>query len=273
MNRQQPKIFIGTCGYSFLDWQGAFYPEGLPGKKWLAYYTRFFSVVELNVTFYRLPRLDCLRSMAERTPHNFQFWIKVHQDMTHHVEHAEPMYPRFRGCLQPFRESNKLSGVLAQFPHAFKLNAENVEHILRLRNEIPETPLAIEFRHDSWVHDETFAFLRENDMTYTVVDEPDLPHLMPPVTKTTTDIGYIRLHGRNREHWYGSSGVDRYNYDYSREELDTWRERIESMLDELRILYILFNNCHLGRAAKNASTLQDMILGGPSKPELEPLFS
>ena len=259
------EIRIGTSGYAFLDWVGPFYPPGLRESDRLTYYTRFFPVSELNVTFYRLPRLATLRSIADRTPPGFQFFIKAHQDITHHRENAGSMFKPFRGSLKPFRDSRKLAGVLAQFPYSFKLKSDNVDHLLRIRSEIPDTPLAVEFRHDRCIHDETFDFLRENEMTYTIVDEPDLPNLVPPVVRTTSDLAYLRFHGRNARDWYSGSGIDRYNYDYSEAELDRWCQEVESLLDTVRVIYILFNNCHLGRAPVNAIRMQEKLLGGPSE--------
>ena len=264
-SESRPDIRIGTSGYAFLDWVGPFYPPGLRENDRLTYYARYFPVSELNVTFYRLPRLASLRSIADRTPPEFQFFIKAHQDITHHRNRAGSAFKPFRGCLGPFRETGKLAGVLAQFPYSFKLTAANVDHLLRVRQEIPETPLAVEFRNNSWIHGETFDFLRENEMTYTIVDEPNLPNLIPPIVHTTSNIAYLRFHGRNARDWYSGSGVDRYNYNYSEAELDWWCEKVEILLDTVRTIYILFNNCHFGRAPVNAYRMQQKLLGGPSE--------
>ncbi len=269
---QQKKIRIGTSGYSFPDWKETFYPRGLASRDWLRYYARFFGMVELNVIYYRLPTPSAMRTIAAKTPPDFQFLVKANQEMTHKRENASAAYAPFRECLQPMREAGKLAGVLAQFPYSFKPSQTNREHLVRLRDEVPDTMFAVEFRHARWLTDETFAHLQKHAITYTVVDEPDLPNLVPPHVQATTGTGYVRLHGRNREHWYGSGG-ERYDYNYSDEELEECSSKAESLLDAVEVLYILFNNCHLGQAARNALQMQEMLLGGPVDFESDTLFA
>jgi len=122
-------------------------------------------------------------------------------------------------------------------------------------------PLAVEFRHKSWLHDTVFAGLAERRVTLVAVDEPQLPDLLPPLSIVTNpDLFYVRFHGRNDKDWYGNTpGADRYKYDYSERELREWLPKIESLAAQTGQVLLFFNNCHSGQAAKNAKRLKKLL--------------
>ncbi len=196
-------ILIGTSGYSFPDWVGPFYPAGTDRSRMLDYYVRHFPTVEVNATYYRIPPPSTLDAMERKTPPGFEFVVKAHHDMTHDQSLDADLYRSFTRAVDPLRMAGKLSGVLAQFPYAFRRNPESEAFLLEMKRRLPDTPVFVEFRHASWVRDDLFPWLEEHGLGYVSVDEPDLPGLVPPIARATGEIGYVRLHGRNRENWWG----------------------------------------------------------------------
>ncbi len=260
-------IRIGTSGYSFSDWIGEFYPPGTKKGEMLDYYARRFDTVEINSTYYRIPHPRVFQKMEEKTGPGFEFIIKANQEMTHKGSRDPVLYDQFRDILGPLKDAGKFSGVLFQFPWGFKNIEENRAHLAFLKDVLGENPLFVEFRNDSWIRDEVFDFLNSHDLGYCSADEPPLPGLVPPVTRLTSDTGYVRLHGRNAKNWWGRGDGDRYDYLYSRRELDDWVGKVRELEKKAKKVYVFFNNCHAGQAAKNAQLMQEMLRddnGGPS---------
>jgi len=255
------KMRIGTSGYSFADWQGPFYPAGLEKSQWLEYYSRFFNCVEVNSTYYRIPHPRVFSHMAEKTPPGFEFVVKVHQETTHARRENATACKQLLESVAALRECGKLSGFLAQFPYSFKNSQPSRGYLAATRQLLGDDPLFVEFRHSSWLQPEIEAFLRQQQIGYVCVDEPSLPGLLPPQRVVTTDTGYVRFHGRNAQNWWDTTQGDRYDYDYSSEELTDWQERIAAILPEVKKLYLFFNNCHHGRAPQNALQMR-VILNG-----------
>jgi uncharacterized protein YecE (DUF72 family) len=169
----------------------------------LDYYVRHFATVEVNATYYRIPPPSTLDAMERKTPPGFEFVVKAHHDMTHDQSLDADLYRSFARAVEPLRMAGKLSGVLAQFPYAFRRNADSEAFLLEMKRRLPEAPIFVEFRHVSWVRDDLFPWLEERGLGYVSVDEPDLPGLVPPVARATGEIAYVRLHGRNKENWWG----------------------------------------------------------------------
>jgi uncharacterized protein YecE (DUF72 family) len=244
-------IKIGTSGYSFEDWKGPFYPTDTKKGKYLDYYIKYFPTVEINSTYYRIPHPAVMANIEKKTPENFEFIIKVPDTLTHKRKDITEAVRQFNECIKPMQESGKLKGLLAQFPYSFKFSPVNLDYLKRCREILQPQKLFIEFRHDSWVNRTMYDSFRKNGIGYVAVDEPPLRGLLNPDMFNTTDTAYIRLHGRNAEQWW-NGGALRYDYDYSDEELNEWKKKIEKMKDKAKKLYIFFNNCHLGQAVKNA---------------------
>jgi uncharacterized protein YecE (DUF72 family) len=202
-------VLIGTSGYSFPDWVGPFYPEGTTRAQMLDYYVKQFPAVEVNATYYRIPPPGTLAAMERKTPRGFEFIVKTNAAMTHEGSTDPALYDSFRRAVEPVARAGKLSGFLAQFPWAFRPSAQAEEHLRALQRFLPEAPLFVEFRHRSWINDQTFRFLEDEGLHYVSVDEPDLPGLVPPIARATGDLAYVRLHGRNKENWWASARADR----------------------------------------------------------------
>lgn len=255
------EIRIGTSGYSFKDWRGVFYPEGLPDRDMLRFYSKHFDAVEINSTYYRIPSPKTFESMARKTPEGFEFTVKAHQEITHVRGDVEGAVEAMKESIKPLVESGKFGGMLLQFPYSFKLSDENVGYLRRVRDLLGEYPLFVEFRHRSWIKARIFELLRELGMGYCCVDEPRLRGLVPPVIAATSDVGYVRFHGRNAAKWWEGNSSERYDYLYSEEELLEWKPRIEELASWTDKTYVFFNNCHAGQAAVNAQMMLKLFGG------------
>ncbi len=224
----------------------------------LDFYVQHFPVVEINSTYYRIPHPAVMANIEKKTPNGFEFIIKVPQAVTHKRREIEPAINEFRECLKPMEASNKLKGLLAQFPYSFKYSQQGLEYIKYCSELLKPHPLFAEFRHNGWVNRDMYNFLRGNSIGYTAVDEPQLPGLLKPDMFGTTDTAYLRLHGRNNKEWW-DGGALRYDYNYSHEELREWKQKILKMENKAKKMYIFFNNCHLGQAVKNAHDLMNLL--------------
>lgn len=256
-------IKIGTSGYSYDDWRDHFYPNKLPANRFLSYYARPFSTVEINSTYYRIPEPRMFTAMLNHVPDTFQFVVKVSQEFTHRRDRFPQAVKPFRLGIEPLIAAGQLGCLLAQFPYSFKRNAENQIHLERVRDVLRNLPINVEFRHSSWVTDETFAFLKAHQLGYICVDMPQLPGLLPPSAVATTEIGYIRFHGRNTEHWWSPpKSYMRYDYLYTEAELKEWLPRIRTLERQTETVYAFMNNHWHGKSAVNARMLGD-LLGQP----------
>jgi len=269
------RVVVGTSGYSFDDWIGNFYPVHIRKGDMLTEYSKHFSAVEVNSTYYRVPNAAMMARMVEKTPDWFEFVIKANQEMTHKASKDAALYRSFAEALRPVIEAGKFRGVIAQFPWGFKPTPEAREHLTFLRKEFDEIgraegkgrcPLFVELRNAEWIEEGLFESLKAQGIGYCSVDEPHLRGLVPPVARVTTDLGYVRLHGRNAKNWWGGDkggagrgSGDRYDYLYSEDELREWVVKIKAMAQAARKTYVFFNNCHAGQAARNAALMKELL--------------
>ena len=256
------EIQLGTSGFDFRDWFGRFYPSGLAKRHMLEYYSRFFSCVEINATYYRLPSPTMAASWVRRTPETFRFIVKAHRSATHERARMAEDMPAFLAGIEPLVAADRLDGVLLQFPESFRRSEGSREHLARTRRALDGLPVFCEFRHASWCHDDVFAFLGDRDIGYCAVDEPELPGLMPSVMRVTSDEAYVRFHGRNAGAWRAGTrapGADRYDWRYSKEELACWVEKIRAVANRTRRTWVFFNNCHEAKAIDGAHLLAEML--------------
>jgi uncharacterized protein YecE (DUF72 family) len=262
-------ILIGTSGFSFPDWVGVIYPEGLKKTEWLGYYERElgFSALEVNYTYYTMPSMKTLGAMSAKTSADFAFVVKAHRSMTHELwtdKHRNEMidnrqaFTSFLDGVSGLEAEGKLTAVLAQFPYFFHRNVQNEGYLARFRELIGDIPTIVEFRNRDWHDESATAILKDHGLGYCVVDEPRLPGLMPFNPVATTDIAYFRFHGRNPR-WFNAPREVRYDYLYSPEELSGLVTPIVDLSKKTKKSLVFFNNCHLGSAAKNAAELARML--------------
>ncbi|MFH1145006.1 MAG: DUF72 domain-containing protein [Candidatus Eisenbacteria bacterium] len=249
---------VGTSGYSFADWVGPFYPPGTPRARMLEHYQRHFHAVEINATYYRLPPPGAMQRMAERTPADFHFMVKVPGDVTHARDRDPAPVAGFHRTVAPLQEAGKFTGALAQFPFSFRRSRESEDYLSWLREAFPRLPLFVEFRHESWKSAETVELLDSHGLGICSVDEPALPGLIPRWAARAGDTAYVRLHGRNAQTWWKGGG-ERYDYLYSRPELNEWAATIRDLAEGARRTYVFFNNCHAGHAVVNAREMAELL--------------
>ncbi len=251
-------VRVGTSGYSFDDWRGTFYPEKIEKTKMLDYYVGHFDAVEINSTYYGIPHPRVFEAMARKTPDGFDFMVKAHQSLTHKRDQLRQETPKYLEAIRPLVESGKFKGILAQFPWSFQRLPAHLDYLGACRDALGNLPLFIEFRHASWIAQDTFDLLKSLEIGYVSVDEPQLEKMIAPLAVATTKIGYVRFHGRNANDWYGG-GSDRYNYSYSEAELAEWVEKIRRLQKDTEVIYLFFNNCHRGQAVFNAKQMMEML--------------
>jgi len=237
----------------------------------LRYYAARFPLVENDASYYALPGQKQAQLWAERTPDGFTMNFKAFATLTTHhtdpkrlpkdIREAMPnearekkrVYPkdfpaatrdelfaRFWVALEPLRRSGKLGAILLQYPDWFVISRENKAEIVRARELLPDDRLAVEFRNATWMsernREETLEFLRKNGLTYVSVDEPQgFPSSIPPVAAATSaDLAIVRFHGRNAENWKkpGLTAAERFDYSYSRKELEEWLPRINELAEQ-----------------------------------------
>lgn len=258
VTRRPPgKVRIGTSGYQYPDWVDGFYPPDVPKSRWLEYYARHFDTVELNSSYYGLPRLSTTRRLAEETPDGFLTVVKAYKGMTHKFEGWEA-YDEFRKALVPLQQAGKLGGVLFQFPPWFRNDTKRRDYLRRLPELLPGSEIIVEFRSREWLTEETFALLEELGLAYCCVDEPALEELVPPIARLTSPLGYLRFHSRNAEKWH-QGGEARYDYDYSDAEMGEWIAKIRPLLAQVKQFIVYFNNCKRSAAAKNAARFRELL--------------
>lgn len=259
------KVRIGIAGWSYKDWEGIVYPSGA-GKKFdqLAYLAGYFDLIEVNVTFYRIPQARNCVSWLKRTEHNpdFRFTVKLNRHFTHERDELTSLdQNQWREGILPLQEANKLGAVLAQFPYSFHYTIPNQEYLSWLAEILPGLPLVIEVRHRSWDHPEAFRFLTDIGVGFCNIDQPQVSYSLPPSSSVTSSVGYVRLHGRNVRDWFrkGAGRDARYNYLYTEPEIKEWVSRIKELEENTRELYVITNNHYQGQAVCNALQLKTGI--------------
>jgi uncharacterized protein YecE (DUF72 family) len=231
----------------------------MPRQEWLRHYASEFNALELNSTYYAIPQLSVVKSMIARTGDSFLFSIKANQEMTHTRQNENTVFVAFVQMLRPFIDSGKLGCVLAQFPYSFGFNQQNQDYIRLFRERMGVLPVVVEFRNAQWIKPEVFDSLRNHNLGFCCVDEPNLPQLLPPVAEVTSNTGYIRFHGRNAAKWWQhENAYERYDYTYSREELAEWLPKIQNLNSLTEKTFIFANNHWRGQAVNTIRQLRLM---------------
>jgi len=293
-----PEFMVGTASWTdpTLVRSESFYPRGMKtAEDRLRFYSSHFNTVEVDSTYYALPAERNAVLWAERTPPAFVFNIKAYAMLTGHPAEVSRMpgalretlsaadraetsirhpssatldlaFQMFWSAMTPLRDAGKLGNLLFQFPPWFTQRASNFDYIASLPSRIPGASLAIEFRHNSWLtegpaRDATLRFLDDHSLAFVSVDTP--PGTIASFLAATSDIAYIRFHGRNRENWsrHGGSAAERFKYLYSETELAPWAERLRNLAG-VRRAYVLFNNCYSNFGIMNATTMAQMLTRG-----------
>jgi uncharacterized protein YecE (DUF72 family) len=240
------ELNIGCSGFNYPHWRGAFYPEGLPQRRWLSHYASVFASVELNVTFYRLPSASTFEKWRLETPPDFMFSIKGSRFITHVKRLRDPEEPLERFFVAALELREKLGAVLWQLPPGFRADSQRLERFLKLLDGYPVRN-TLEFREESWLGDETVSLCREHNVALCMADCPQFLIEAP----LSADFVYIRRHGRSGD----------YAANYDQGELAADAGRIRGYLAGGRDVFIYFNNDAMGYAPKNAWELKGMLEG------------
>ena len=280
------QILVGTCNWA--DHKEFYPPELEKGRRQrdkLTYYARYFPLVEIDTTFYGIPRVPVVEGWLKRTPASFAFNIKAYRSLTRHErEGGRPRPPTaeeerdFMAAVAPLRQSGRLCAVHYQFPPWFTNRPGAREVLLETRDRHPDDLVAVEFRHRSWFDDNAWPatedLLRELEMVYVGVDAPQVGSgTAPPILAVTSPrLCIARFHGRNRRAWYHPDGPTsdyRFNYLYRPSELAEWVPAIREVAARGTPVHVLLNNNRSNYAVANAfdfGALLDLHLPRPPQP-------
>lgn len=254
------ELYLGTGGYSNDDWLGLLYPPGTKASKYLDIYAQHFNAVELNSSFYAIPGIKAFEGMVKKSGSRVRFAIKVHQSMTHSRDADDDMFQRLLESVQPLRDVGMLGPFLVQFPYSFHRTPENRLYLKDLLDRLESEAVAVEFRHGSWDDEQVRAAFANVGQTFASVDYPPLYGLPSSGLHVTSEIAYIRLHGRNKEKWWeGKNAAERHDYRYTADELRPWVQQIKDHEGELTQVYVMFQNTTKGHALENLRMLKELF--------------
>ncbi|HEX3865971.1 MAG TPA: DUF72 domain-containing protein [Gemmatimonadaceae bacterium] len=296
------EIRIGTAGWTdrTLTARGVFYPDGVstPEAR-LRYYASRLSMVEADAGFYAIQSPETAARWAERAPAAFVFNVKAHALMTGHatdvarlprlirdelppaLASAERLYAKdlpselrdvvwrlFRDSVEPLHDAGKLGAILLQLAPWIRPARHTPQMFSSIRQRLGDLPVAIEFRHPSWLEprlrERAWAQLDEYGFTYVVADTPPgTPTSMPIVPAITTpELGIVRLHGRRSELWGARNATvsEKYRYLYDRDELEEWRSIIMELAEQAERVHIVFNNCYANYGTTNALEMAELLV-------------
>ena len=238
-------VRIGCSGWNYDHWRhGVFYPERLPARRWLDCYARCFDTVEVNATFYRLPRESAVANWLAGTPSGFVFAVKMSRYVTHvrRLRGLADSLALFYARIAPLARSPKLGPVLWQLPATFRRDDARLADVLE---QVPPGRHCFEFRHESWFVDDVYELLRRHGAALVVGDSPQWPFQTFELTAGWT---FVRFH-------HGHRGRDG---NYSERELREWAERIDGWRQQADV-YAYFNNDWQGFAPRNARLLRRLL--------------
>ena len=237
------EIRIGTSGWHYKHWIGRFYPEDLPKNRWLEFYGEHFNTVEINNTFYHLPKEATMEGWHDRAPAHFLYAVKASRYITHvkKLKDPEESIERFFSLANLLKR--RLGPILYQLPPNLHKNLEKLDHFIKA---IPKRNHAVfEFRHTSWYEQDVFDLMNERGVALCV---HDMGEKAPPRV-VTGDMVYLRFHGRD----------SRYQGNYPDRVLEGWAEWMKDQTDRVGAIYAYFNNDIGGHALNNARSLKRIM--------------
>jgi uncharacterized protein YecE (DUF72 family) len=253
VDERAARIRIGCSGWNYAHWRnGVFYPPRLASREWLRFYARHFDTVEINTTFYRLPREPVVARWVVESPPGFTFAVKVSRYVTHikRLLEVEQHLPLLYERIAPLVRSPKLGPLLWQLPPTFAVDLDRLARVLELVAADGHRH-AFEFRHPSWFREETTTLLREHGAALVIADRPQVNGFQ--THELTADFTFVRFH----------SGTRGRNGNYSHAELDEWAGRLERWSREVEV-FAYFNNDWEGFAIENARYVQQKLAPLPS---------
>jgi uncharacterized protein YecE (DUF72 family) len=233
---------IGTSGWQYKDWRERFYPKQVPQRAWLEYYAERFRLVEINNTFYMLPKPETFEAWRKRTPEDFSFVVKANRYITHirRLRQAEDSIDRFMANARHL--GDKLGPILVQLPPNLQADTASLDSCLGRFGDVAVT---VEFRHDSWYTNETRAVLEKHNAALTLADRGSR-QITP--TWRTADWTYVRFHhGR-------ASPIPC----YGERALQHWVDELTGSWSDDEDIYAFFNNDPGCCAVRDAARFADL---------------
>ncbi|MCG7407199.1 DUF72 domain-containing protein [Paenibacillus sp. ACRRX] len=265
-------IEIGLAGWGD---HNDLYRSGVAARNKLKAYSSHFPVVEVDSSFYAIQAASTFEKWSKETPNEFGFIVKAYQGMTGHdrkgmaYEAEAEMFRKFIHSIEPIRQSGKLKSVLFQYPPWFDCTREHVHTLKKARHLMGNMPLSLEFRHQSWftpdMRARTLTFMEQQHWAHSICDEPQAGQGSVPIVPhpTNPDVTLVRFHGRNVSGWKSHGQTNwrdvRYLYHYNKQELSEWRERLLTLQQHSKHIYVIFNNNSGGHAAQNAKDLIQLL--------------
>lgn len=264
---QNPKLYVGTAGWSYKDWVPSFYPcEQSKELSWLTYYSRYFNMVEVNSTYYTYLAPGIVKGWLRQTEdtNEFLFTVKLHQDFTHKRQYGDEQIEAVHQNLNILKEAEKLGGLLLQFPYSFDFNEANVDYLRGLIEKFEGYEKFVEVRHKSWNNKNA------KTITFCTIDQPQIGEAIEFKTIIGNNAAYIRFHGRNEEAWkkslsnFGKKQTyeeqsARYEYLYSPGELAEIDQKIKEVYDKVKKVFVVMNNHPHGNAVANAFEILHLL--------------
>jgi uncharacterized protein YecE (DUF72 family) len=245
------QLYVGTAGWSYSGWEKVFYPEKVKSTyERLAFYSRSFDAVEVNYSFYHLPKPETCKKWAEAVPKHFLFAVKASRFITHikRLEGVEEAWEKFLGNIRALED--RLGPILFQFPPSFRADLDRLERFLSLVKRDRRTPRVrsvFEFRHRSWFTEATYDILRKAGATLCIAHSSRYPY----AEQVTADLVYYRFHGPK----------ELFASKYGDAQLRSWAAQMRQHLAAGKTVHAYFNNDVHGYAVENARTLQEMVGG------------
>ncbi len=242
-NRDMAKIHVGTSGWYYPHWKHVFYPDDLPNEEKLHFYSDHFKTVEINNTFYHLPKKESVKNWYKQVGKDFIFSVKASRYISHILRLKEPekSLGKFYESLDPLKE--KLGPILIQLPPYFPKNLERlkafVKHLRKKQLHV------FEFRHDSWYEEEVYDVLRKHNISLCFTDLTG--EISPQIV--TADFAYFRLHGPKR-----------YSGSYSEKEISSWKKMVLDLFKKKVSCYCYFDNDAKGEAVEDAKRLLEKVI-------------
>ena len=305
--RSEGAVRVGTASWTDPTLlKSGWYPKGAnDAESRLRFYATQFPIVEVDATYYYLPREEQAGLWVDRTPPDFVFNIKAFSLLTGHPtrrkavpedlldevasEHRgkERLYAshlsadglaevwrRFRDALLPLDSAGKLGAVLLQYPEWFTPRRSSREELAAIRDRLPGYQVCVEFRNATWLatdrdRDRTLGLLRDHDLPLVCVDMPQgFRSSVPPIAEATSGaLSVVRFHGRDPEAWKKKTVTERFRYLYTDHELAEWVPKVDHLASSAREVHILMNNCYRDQAVTNARQLVDLLTGSDANVE------
>jgi len=297
MTKKKRELLVGTSSWTdpTLLKSGWYPKDAKDAESRLAYYASQFPLVEVDSSYYALPSEKNAALWVERTPSHFTFSVKAFSLMTQHPAQVralpkelreaagdkrsvyakdldkkvmDEIFEMFRGALMPLHSAGKLGAILFQFPEWFTPAPANKDYVVSVAEKLPDYSIAVEFRQHTWMDTDehikwTLDWLEENGLVYVSVDMPQgFPSSIPPVVASTNkNLAVVRFHGHNDENWKkkGITVAERFDYLYSKKELEEWSPRLFELAGETKRTHVLFNNCYQDKGVRNAAQMAALL--------------